>query len=79
MPLGDGHYRIRAEDGLRLCNVLNGHCEYSAFTYATAPATPASTGWHSLCTKDWRALGDHPRFLEVLAFAGSLGVCLTTT
>ena len=27
VPLGDDHYRVGAEDGLRLYEVQNGHCE----------------------------------------------------
>ena len=27
VSLGDGHYRVGAEDGLRTYEVLNGHCE----------------------------------------------------
>ena len=49
VSLGDHHYRIGSEDGLRNYGVLNGHCECSDF--ATVLGSHASTGWHSPRTK----------------------------
>lgn len=31
VSVGDGHYRVRSEDGLRDYEVLNGHCECSDY------------------------------------------------
>ena len=62
VPLGDHHYRIGAEDGLRLYEVLDGHCQCSDYLRHGA-GHPCSTGWHWRCIKGWIA-PVHPSVLE---------------